>query len=217
MVLLLLPWRCALHKALDVPCFDKDSFLFWAVFHCLHLRRLWSCRRTFSSCLESAGLRQNLITLFFFILPPSLLSLSVLPSSSHSFVPCPLLHIPLFLFFYPSSFTISFDHLFKKNVEFCPGEMFPVCLLHHWYHQLCTHFLLHVPNLPNPELGMSMTTPGWGVISGVPEQTPPFSVWMKSLQAVAEIRPKCVRYQMVTTLKIAHSWTRGAFSVFLNW
>lgn len=91
--------------------------------------------KTFSSCLESALLRQNMITRSYSpSLSACLLSFSVFLSSSHSIVSCPRLHIPpiflsfphLFFFFFTP--PISFDHLFKENVDFHPWEAFPVCL-----------------------------------------------------------------------------------------
>lgn len=101
------PGGCARHKALDVLCFDKDS----TVFHCLSLRKLWSQRKTFSSCLESDGLGQNMITQFYSpsLRPsPSFFCLSIFISTPpHSLY---FFHSPFFLF-HPSSFTIILDHL----------------------------------------------------------------------------------------------------------
>ena len=91
--------------------------------------------KTFSSsCLESVLLRQNMITRSYSpSLSARLLSFSVFLSSSRSIVSCPRLHIPrislihlfILFFFYP---PISFDHLLKKNVDFHPREVLPVCL-----------------------------------------------------------------------------------------
>lgn len=136
---------CALHKALDVLCFDKDS----TVFHCLYSRRLWSCRKTFSSCLESVGLRQNVITRFYspsLHLPP----FSLRPSSSPLFHVCSstfpfFSHSPLF-FLYHWSFTISFDHLFQRLLSFTHGKCF---LFASRATDTISHILPHVSVLPS--------------------------------------------------------------------
>lgn len=196
MVLLLLDRLCGcdLRKALDVPCFDKDS----TVFCCLSSCRLWSSRKTISSCPESAGLRQNMITHFFLPLSACLLSFFVFFSSSHSLVSCLLLHIPpifshLFFFylFYPS-LLVSALTIFLKEC----WVVFPVCLSCHRYHQLFfTHILPRVSILPswhktNTDLGMSMSTQGRVFISGA--QDTDLQCLNEVTPAVVEIRPKCV-------------------------
>lgn len=208
---------CALHKALDVPCFDKDS----TAFHCLYSRGLWSRRKTFSSCLESAGLRQNMITRLSFY------SLSALPVSllSHSFYLHPTLclmstppHSPNSLtalfFFLPLLVTISFDHLLEKVVEFYPMRSVsclpPVPLIPsalHSHPSSCLNSAQLTQNQYWLKDEYVHTGVGCYFWTSGSDTTP--QCLSDVTPAVAEIRPKCIRYQMVRTLKIAHSSTQG--------
>ncbi len=174
---------CAPHKALVVLCFDKDS----TVLQCLCSRRLWSCRKQifylpgicwpqaeYDYCTRfySSSLPVSVLSLSTFI--PLLCFMCTPPHSPHS----PPLFSSLIVHSWPS---------FKKNVEFDPRDVFPVCLSRHWYHRLCPHILPCVSILPSwhktgTDLGMSASTVGWGVISGALVQTPTIRVWMKSLQ-----------------------------------
>lgn len=123
-----------------------------------------------------------------FIPPLSFLSLSF-DLHPTTVVSCQVLHIPHISLIphFCSAPNRSQSPLTIFSKSFTRRKLFPVCLLCRWYHQLGTHILPRAAVLPswhktNTDLGMSTNTPGWGVISGAPDQTPPFTFQMKSLQ-----------------------------------
>lgn len=215
---------CALHKALDVPYFDKDS----TVFHCLYLRRLWSWRKTFSSCLESAGLRLNMITHFYspsLCQSPFFLCLSIfipllcfMSTPPHS----PISLIPLFFFFFtPHSCNQLWPSL-KKNCWVLPTgsvSCLPLVPL------IPSALRSHPPScLNSAQLTQNQywfrdeyiyAGVGCYFWSSGPDTT--LQCLNEVIPAVAEIRSKCIRYQMVRTLKIAHSSTQGCMFHALYW
>lgn len=121
-------WMCSPHKALDVPCFDKDS----AAPHCLCSRRLWSWRKNIFFVPGICSPQAEYDYTFLFSLPlclsPFFLCLSIF-IPLHCFMsppphpPCiSLIPPPVFFFFYPPQSALTI--FLKKMLIFTHGKRF---------------------------------------------------------------------------------------------